>query len=100
METSAVPLLAEKQQGYNDCFCLAQQDKMVYYVDSWDNIVPANKRGKEKDYYLHYHQTFEIAADMAACYKHAHGDCPTLSPSFYLENAKYNDLFVFVIDFD
>lgn len=100
METPAVPLLAEKQQGYNDCFCLAQQDKQVYYVDSWDNLVPANKKGNEKDYYLHYHQPFEIVADMAACYKHAHGDCPTLSPSFYLENAKYNDLFVFVIDFD
>lgn len=100
METSAVPLLAEKQQGYNDCFCLAQQDKKVYYVDGWDNLVPANKKGDEKDYYLHYHQPFEIVADMAACYKHAHGDCPTLSPSFYLENAKYNDLFVFVIDFD
>ena len=27
METPAVPLLAEKQQGYNNCFCLAQQDK-------------------------------------------------------------------------
>lgn len=100
METPAVPLLAEKQQGYNDCFCLAQQDKQVYYVDSWDNLVPANKKGNEKDYYLHYHQAFEVVADMAACYKHAHGDCPTLSPSFYLENAKYNDLFVFVIDFD
>lgn len=100
METSAIPLLAEKQQGYNDCFCLAQQDKKVYYVDGWDNLVPANKKGNERDYYLHYHQTFEIVADMAACYKHAHGDCPTLSPSFYLENAKYNDLFVFVIDFD
>ena len=100
METSAVPLLAEKQQGYNDCFCLAQQDKKVYYVDGWDNLVPANKKGDEKDYYLHYHQPFEIAADMATCYKHAHGDCPTLSPSFCLENAKYNDLFVFVIDFD
>ena len=100
METPAVPLLAEKQQGYNDCFCLAQQDKKVYYIDGWDNVVPANKKGNESDYYSHYHQTFEVVADMAACYKHAHGDCPTLSPSFYLENAKYNDLFVFVIDFD
>lgn len=100
METPAVPLLAEKQQGYNDCFCLAQQDKKVYYIDGWDNLVPANKKGDKKDYYLHYHQAFEVVADMAAYYKHAHGDCPTLSPSFYLENAKYNDLFVFVIDFD
>lgn len=100
MEIPAVPLLAEKQQGYNDCFCLAQQDKKVYYIDGWDNLVPANKKGDKKDYYLHYHQTFEVVADMAAYYKHAHGDCPTLSPSFYLENAKYNDLFVFVVDFD
>lgn len=43
METSAVPLLAEKQQGYNDCFCLAQQNKMIYWRDK-EKLKLANKK--------------------------------------------------------
>lgn len=100
MENPAAPLLSEKQQGYNDCFCLAQHDKNVYRFDGWGNLIRANKKGDRKDYYPYYHQPFEVVADMVNCYKHEHDDCSSLSPSLYLENAKYNDLFIFVIDFD
>lgn len=60
METPAVPLLAEKQQGYNDCFCLAQQNKMIYWRDK-EKLKLANKKGDKKDWYSHYHMTFEEA---------------------------------------
>lgn len=99
METSAVPLLAEKQQGYNDCFCLAQQNKMIYWRDK-EKLKLANKKGDKKDWYSHYHMTFEEADRIASMCRYYDEKLETLMPSFYLENAKYNDLFVFVIDFD
>lgn len=66
------------------------------YVNEYGELRRAHK--KDDNYYHRYHLYYEEAKDIVECYKHENGE--TLSISIQLENAKYNDLYLFVIDVD
>lgn len=98
METPAVPLLAEKQQGgYNNCFTLIGKLKMPVYIDE-----QGNARGLSYNVpncHKFYHLTYEEAYQQLSEYRKKHPDTSG-RVSLWLDNAKYNDLFVFILDFD
>ncbi len=98
METSAVPLLAEKQQdGYNNFFTLIGKLKMPAYIDEQGNIKLLSYN--VPNYYKFYHLTYEEAYQQISKYRKSHPDTSG-RVSLWLDNAKYNDLFVFILDFD
>ena len=98
METPAVPLLAEKQHsGYNNFFTLIGKLKMPVYIDE-----QGNARGlsyKVPNFHKFYHLTYEEAYQQLSEYRKKHPDTSG-RVSLWLDNAKYNDLFVFILDFD
>ncbi len=98
METPAVPLLAEKQHsGYNNFFTLIGKLKMPVYIDE-----QGNARGlsyKVPNCHKFYHLTYEEAYQQLSEYRKKHPDTSG-RVSLWLDNAKYNDLFVFILDFD
>ena len=110
METSAVPLLAEKQHsGYNNCFVLggkvekAGQDgkkhfaKIRAYIDEYDKVQWLSK--DTPFYHSLTHLTYDEANTALLTYRKKHA-APWGRVSLWLEHAKYNDLYIFVKDFD
>lgn len=110
METSAVPLLAEKQHsGYNNCFVLGGKveatgkdgeksyKKIRAYIDEEDKV-----QWLKKDtpfYHSLTHLTYDEANTALLTYRKKRA-APWGRVSLWLEHAKYNDLYIFVIDFD
>ena len=98
METSAVPLLAEKQRGgYNNCFTLIGKLKMPVYIDEQGNArrLSYNVPNCHKFYHLTYEEAYQQLSEYRKKYPDTSGRV-----SLWLDNAKYNDLFVFILDFD
>lgn len=110
METSAVPLLAEKRySGYNNCFVLGGKvektgkdgkkhfAKIRVYIDEYDKV---QWLSKDTPFYQSLtHLTYNEANTALLTYRKKH-TAPWGRVSLWLENAKYNDLYIFVIDFD
>lgn len=99
METPAVPLLAEKQQhnGYNNFFTLIGKRKMPTYIDGQGNAQVLSR--KNPNYDKLNHLTYEEAYQQLSKYRKSHPDTPG-RVSLWLDNAKYDDLFIFILDFD
>ncbi len=110
METSAVPLLAEKQHsGYNNCFVLGGKvettgkngekgyKKIRVYIDEEDKVQWLSK--DTPFYHRLTHLTYDEANTALLTYRKKH-KAPWGRVSLWLEHAKYNDLYIFVIDFD
>lgn len=110
METPAVPLLAEKQHsGYNNCFVLGGKveatgkngekgyKKIRVYIDEEDKVQWLKK--EHPFYHSLTHLSYDEANTALLTYRKKH-TAPWGRVSLWLENAKYNDLYIFVIDFD
>ena len=110
METSAVPLLAEKQHsGYNNCFVLGGKvaatgkngekgyKKIRVYIDEEDKVQWLKK--EHPFYHSLTHLSYDEANTALLTYRKKH-EAPWGRVSLWLEHAKYNDLYIFVIDFD
>ena len=82
--------------GYNDCFCLADKTKTVKYIDDCGDLQNAHKG--DNNYYRRYHLYYEDAKDTEADYNRYGRN--KICTSIQMENAKYNDLYLFTIDFD
>lgn len=110
MENPAAPLLSEKQNsGYNNCFVLGgkaerkQKDgtkklaKIRAYIDGCGKVQWLGK--DHLNYQKLTHLTYDEANTALLTYRKEH-EAPWGRVSLWLENAKYNDLYIFVIDFD